>query len=549
MPGLMIPPRWSCDPAQAGKVAVLVGDELYTFTNEPPRDNAKWPWPLVFDGGMERVKSAVTFCGLLIGLLADGVETLMVTPMLGNRFDSQFDHEMVRDWPRCALPEALEYESAGELKVHPLSSRSFGLSSLGGVVAQFAQGGPLLCVYGPDALEGWGLLDDGLPSITWFRARVLASAWLHASYALGQRLRFSASYSGLALMRQQLASQEKRLNLEPPDEDYRALIRGAQAHPLSWARPYVRPAPANPLEADAETVPVWAYDRNFSWITSAREVPVGNPEPVHEVIVNTPGVYFVSMTPPADALQDLALEPGPICENGRWVHETRGAWAWEPTLRYALAHGYHVEVITGYAWPRSQRVDLRSWNDRVWAARRELASLSQAREFLAGDVGRLGERLVKAAARAALGRLNQVRGYAMASLTTIDPEDARHLDIGDHGELTGYGEVEAPLGRSDLVRPEWWSTFVSQANERLLTVAHLYAPTHQVVCAYFDGVYLLREAPELDGPPLKAGGWHLEHAVRVSAAALRTGNAGRIVRACNEADALPTIASERTVRG
>src|SRR6185437_3512584 len=145
--------------------------------------------------------------------------TLLIVPVDGNRFESQFDHPLTRTWPRCALPEALEYESAGELTVHPLSSRSFGLSSLGGVVAQFARGGPLLCVYGPEALDGWGLLDDELPNITWYRARVLASAWLQASYALGQRLRFSASYSGLALMRQTLASQEKRLDLAPPNDD------------------------------------------------------------------------------------------------------------------------------------------------------------------------------------------------------------------------------------------------------------------------------------------------------------------------------------------
>lgn len=535
MPGLMIPPRWQTDPAHAGKVAVLCGEELYTFVNEEPSAD----WPLVFDGHMERLADDTTLCGLLIGLLADGVETLVLAPIASSaRFDSQFDHPLARAWPQNALPEALEYESAGELKVHPLSARSFGLSSLGGVVAQFARGGPLLCVYGPDALDGWGLLDDELPAIPWDRARILASAWLHASYALGQRLRFSASYSGLALMRQALTSQAARLDLAPPNDDYRALIREAQAHPLSWARPVLTENPRA----------VWSYDRNFSWITAAREVPIGNPEPVTEVQLNTPGVYFVRVSPPPDALTDLALEPGPVCEGGRWVHETRGAWLWEPMLRYCARRGYHVEVITGYAWPRTQRVDLRAWQDRIWSARRRMAALGASPRFQAGDIGRLGERLVKTAARAALGRLNQTRGYAMASLTAIDPQDVRHLDIGDHGELTGLGEVEAPLGRSDLVRPEWWSTIVSQANERLLNVAHMFAPTHGTFCAYFDGVYLLRPVGELAGPRLKAGGWHLEHdAVTLAPEVLRTGHAGRIVRACNDAEHAAIVGD--TVKG
>lgn len=473
---------WLSAPGHAGSLAVIAGGRVYVCRNQDPQRATPRPFSHRLSG-----HDLTSLAPVAKWALESNVENVWILPGAG-RF--------AEDFRALVSVSAMQEDAGGEYVFHELTSRKLGMAQLAGVVAQRARGGALCTIWSPKALPVWGLsaalgrLLEGAEGSA-ARATNLMHAWLLASYALGLRLRFGPSYSGISHMRNVLA-ESRRAAFAQPSARYQEIIARAEASPLAWI------APAREVERPDELVKVWTYDRNWSYVSSARVVPLGDPTPVGEFVANRPGMYRINATPPATW---RANQPDPF-QRGK-LHDI---WAWEPQMRNADAFGWSIELLEGYAWiaPNSTH-DLRPWQERMWKARNDLAH----RLSVLGAPGAAAKAIVSNVGRAAIGRLKHDYGRKLVESASEDDE-VLSLEIGPNGLPTGMVEIQTQSGRSDMERPEWYSTIVALASERPLAMSYAHA-RYDSLALNVDS--LSAPSPRgLEGPTDKPGGWRLEYA-------------------------------------
>lgn len=508
MSSIYVPPVWTVRPTDGGALGVVCGHDLLIFQNEDPRAT----------GGL----AGAPFCiplgdaaadmAALVGLAYEHrIGSLWLIPAKGAQ-PSAADAPLLIAWTQKARVPALR-EAHPQYAWHELTARGTKGSAamLGGLVVQRMKesgerGGALLRIYAPWVQDVWPLRIGELPTELAARARTVASGLLLAQYVLGVQLRFSPSYSGLVLLRQTLAQSRIDVDLSPLPSEWLdwLLNREHRASPLQWRRSL------SPEEAaGGERVALHKYDRNASYVSSARAVPCGEPEQIYEYRPGWQGVYYISAQAPAGW---DPRTPGPFHVGqgaGDYPLTVRDTWAWEPHIRLASKWGWGVNVHEGYAWPKAKQHDLfRPWQERIWAARRELAALEAVPNPGAVIAARIAARIVKRVGLATVGRLLQAQGRSARSTDEAEELGLEVLweDFDEAGDFTGMAEVKDALGRADLLHPEWWSIIIANANERLLNATYTTAPA-DTLGLYVDALYTLEPHEQLAGDPLKAGGF------------------------------------------
>lgn len=472
------PPRWQTDPSRVRALAVLTGWRNLTYHTS-------------LIGGTiladeEIVGESDTLADWAFIWLLDKCASAWIVP------------PHARDWQ--AEMRAFLANPPAFLDVHPLSSDG----QLAGVIVQRSSGGALLGIYLLDAGDPWGIAGR-LADLEPFD---LADGLARASQRLGMQLRFSPSYVGLQMLRQELA--RKPYPIPPLSERVYRLSRATPPTYIQWSRP-ITPRLLRAADRDGTgAVTIYKYDRNGSFVASAGEVPVGEPIQTHTYHKGQIGIYWLDFLAPRTWDFDL---PGPFhLGKGAGIYPAAGVtWAWEPQIRLALCHGWDLHIRDGWIWPRKQRHDLfRTWRERIWVARQNL----ERGDSPADGVAR---KLVKRVGVATIGRINQKRARAIMAEEQAAAEDREitHREVDEQGEMTGLAEVVAEFGKTDLIRPDWWGTIIANANERLM--AALYGRLAALpVAAYVDAVYCLLPWPAEDLHPETLGKWKLERAMRVS---------------------------------
>lgn len=507
--------KWQIDPDRGGPVVVAAGGWLWLYKPANP----------TYTGGMVPQKGVTVDCThWSVGHMVDWAMQRQAETLL-----------IMDGW--CADPELLRGdEYLGKYAWHLLSARGplkGAQSEPAGLFVVSINGKHSLAVYALQASHAWPFLRmlDDVPAVSEARAATVASAWLLAGYTTGCRLRFSPSYTGLQLMRQTLRGRS--VEMPPVSPAYRDLILEHRPVPVAWMRPTI----SGELHGERDCVAVWSYDRNSSYVTSARAVPIGDPIHIRPVTFGKGelpafGLYRIDAVAPVEYSFRL---PGYFrTAPGHYPREVVDVWAWEPQIRAALAAGWSVRAHGGYAWPRAQMPDLlRTWQERLWSARRECAAVGQRPRQIARAAGRIAEAIVKDVGRAAIGRLMQQTGHAAATLDDAEAMGNRitGIGVGHHGLMSGYVEVENEILHDDLARPEWWAAIVANANERLQTAAWQHCGEN-ILGEYVDELVTVEPVEKLCGHPLKAGGWHQkEHGKLIDRAALQ--NVQTLMRALN----------------
>ena len=449
--GVFRPPEWQCNPANIKRIAVMHGGVLYVLEHSDPR--------------LHTLGSPVA----CIPLSTDIAELAGLAISAG----------CGAVWWLDARPPNLSFDADDPYYVwHEISSDG----AVAGLVAQVRGAdnkghGVPLGIYAPRVNDAWGVsaaLDKEA-----FRgnvaARTFGEAMALAAYSLGQQLRFSPSYTGNAMLRTELAAYERRTGkrIPPLSPQWREACYALRPSPMQRRRPIPTPLYDAPVR-------IHIYDRNMSYVSSAREVPIGDPLEDNDFWPHRPGFYQLA--------------------NGKTY--------WEPELRDALSvyipeHATKIiaRMRARHFWPKGQTIDLRPWSNRIWAAR-------QTCHAIGGPAGRIAEALVKRVGVSTIGRLIQHTGRAVMTSERAREDGARVLsyESDDAGELTGNVEAETRIGRDDLVCPHWWATIISNANERLEHAINRYA-REDTVLAYVDQFYCVERHPELEGDPMKPGGW------------------------------------------
>ena len=459
------PPLWQTDPTRVKRLAVIKGAG-YAIMAQTAAGRAT----LADD---DLIGSEDTLADLVQILLNDKCASIWIMP------------PHLLDW--AAQVRQLLADPPAELKVHPLSDSD---GALVGAVVQRARGGAPVPIHLLDT-DAWGVAG----TLARTTAEDFGAGLFLAAYLLGMQLRFSPSYTGLQMLRQEIA--HKHYEVPPISEEcYDFTLRNRPTY-IQWARQEL---------PDNERVVVRKYDRNSSFVASAGVVPVGEPTRTFHFLPGVPGVYRIWFRAPASWPVDL---PGPFHVGegaGSYPLEAFSITAWEPQIRLALASGWDIFIYEGYAWPeKHQRHDLfRAWRERLWLARLSAKTSDTPATRIAGTI-------IKKVGVAAIGRLKQPRGHAIMDIDEARAEGLRilHRDTDEQGEWTGLAEVIADLGKTDLLRPDWWGTIIAGANERLF--AALYAHRHNYpILGYVDAVYCLVPWLETELEPQRLGKWKLE---------------------------------------
>jgi hypothetical protein len=482
-PGIEAPPIWQTDPARMRRLAIVSRARL-----------------LIVEQSVAGTLSIAADSDLVA---ADfGLYDIAHTSMQFSCSSVWIAPPHLRDW--LAETRKLLDDPPGDYRTGPLSNPKTG--SLYGLRMQRVSGGVPMGVYLVDAGDMWGIENacrDAAPT-------ELALGLFLAARLLGMQLRFSPSYVGIQMLRQELA--RKSYAIPPLSEAARDLVTLHRPTYVHWCRPV----------PELGTQTIYKYDRNSSFIASAGEVPVGDPVPTTGYIPSRPGLYRIRAWMTGDELEwTRAALPG-------FFHVGSGAgeypwgivddlWVWEPQIRLAQQYGVSIHIHEGYFWP--QKHDLfRSWRERIWAARMAAASGG-------GPAYRIAKALVKKVGVAGVGRLNQQVAHSVVSMGEAESRGLRilHREMDEQMEWTGFAEVIDEMQRTDLMRPDWWGHIIAGANERLF--AALYAHREQQpVAAYVDAVYCTQPWPETDLAPSTLGKWKLERTTTVSAADVRALN-------------------------
>lgn len=334
----------------------------------------------------------------------------------------------------------------------------------------------------------------------------LMQALCLASFTLNIQLRFSPSYTGLAILREELQRWKDLPQMSP---DMRAWIADKLPHPISWVRKITDDDPP------ADPATIWHYDRNSSYVSSFRVVPLGDPirapeyevachSPDHAVLLpkNFPYVARIAAIPPADWPQGM---PGLFYSDGMESYPLAfQGWAWGPQIRLAVQSGWVVDIHECHIWREYHDLG-RSWQTRLWDARRAATAYPDP------VVSKAAVSIIKMCGVAGIGRLLQSVGHAVM---TREQAESEGRDIVWHdrvdGVLTGTVGAVVDTGRNDLHQAGWWAYIIANAVERVQ--AHMLLAARQgagVIGAWTDSIYCLAEVPQLDGDKLKTGGWRL----------------------------------------
>jgi len=461
---------------------------------------------------------------LALWSLSRGAGAVWLLPVHGARPSTLHDSSLVRNFAtnaRATLIQARKGQDQ-DLDWHELTAGRAG-AALSGLVAQRrredgSRYGIPLGIYAPWVGDAWGLnasiaaLEPSSIPTAGARALAFATGLALAAHAYGVQLRFSPSYAGMVALRQVLERWEKNSKREfpQPSQEFRDLLcetPGMLPTYLAWRAPSLldQRAQFSGPGTLAGTC-LYVYDRNSSFPSSARTIPLGDPIPTRrsEWHAHRPGVYRVSqLQAPAGWPDSL---PGPFHVGdgiGTYPHQLEPGqlvWVWEPQLRLAQAHGWAFQVEGGYFWPASQStMDLKPWHDRFWTARAVVQS-SQVQP----PSKRIAKTLVKKMGSATIGRLLQHKGHA---LVNIDQAQEQGLDIlayetDQQGQFTGLVEAETDLGRADLNQPAIWAYIIAHANERLQNWIWTHAPDSCL--AYVDAAYTV-QPHQAAQDPLKPG--------------------------------------------
>ena len=525
--GVYCPPDYQTNPAAITRLALVTPTTYHVFNHHDPRRGGQ---------GIHYLSTVPLMADLAEGPAAWGAAIARVTLWS----DAQVVWLVLRDtagaaardlrahWP--AVAAGILNESAnGAFSAHELTSDG----QLAGLIlrkrgANGRETGPVIPLYAPWVNDAWGIWEplQRLPK------RDIAEGLALAAFALGMQLRFSPSTVGALMLRQELHTWETRNGALPTlSPAWRERLAGELRPSYAlWRAPLT---PAALLDAQDGQLTLHAFDRNSSFVSSAREVGVGDPLPTTTFRPGRPGVYFVTRWD-ATHLPDYGLTlPGPFrvaSEDGSqesyplWGRHLPGGgvWAWEPQIRHALKWQFDLTIAEGFYWPK--RGDLpdqprvghthdlfRGWQQRFWEARRVARQWGHGSELSAGT---LAETIIKRAGVSAIGRLNKGRGHQVMATATARRLGYRILrrETDAAGELTGQAEVEvdpalsAAPGALDLLQPGWWATIISNANERLWHALYTHA-SGDTLLAYEDGLYTLEPHPPLCGPRDQPGGW------------------------------------------
>ena len=333
------------------------------------------------------------------------------------------------------------------------------------------------------------------------RVSVLAGALLLVSFVLDIQLRYSASWTGQCALREELQSWNKQLQGFPviPDSAY-SVLEQHHARWLLWSRSIT--------STDDYRGSMYQYDRNWSFVSSAREVPVGQPTRTKQYNPSTHGFYRVTASAPANWNAKL---PGIfIDEEGNYPLHVRGVVAWNPQITLALKLGWTVHVTDGYVWAKEQKHDLfRSWQERLWKARRECETLKAERTGPAQDAAAIAVKMIKLIGVSAIGKLIQkTSNYLMATDAAIaEGKEIVTIERSRNFQLTGRAQVREERS-SDLYQPGWWSAIIARQTERIQTALYTQA-TDAAIGTYIDCIYCVRPVEALNGEKLKTGGFRL----------------------------------------
>ena len=474
---------WQYDPAKVKRIALVCGALVVVVEHADPRNHEA------------RATSAalapdVTLADLARMAFAEGCHAVYLVPS-ASRED---EHPLLRAWDRLAT-EAMRADP--EHAWHEISADH----TVGGMVAQQrdpngeGRGLPL-CIYYLARLP-WGMKNKiaALASDPLARCVAIGRALALASHTLGARLVFTPGNTGTQLLRAHLAKADQRWDLAPLSSAWRERLHWPTQ--IQWMRPDVGEA------IQGAPLVLHKHDRNWSYVSSAREVPIGEP---HETASYEPGcigTYEISASAPAGWLPTM---PGlfHVGEGmGTYPHRVDHVWAWEPQIRLALRLGWEVEIHQGIAWRKDQKKDLlRGWQEDLWAARRACANYADP------TIGGLAESIVKAVGVTSIGRLKHAEGRKVVSASQAASEG---LDIEWRVRTTSRTaeplyEVKTNLARADLYRPEWWACIISNAVERLQSAALTSAP-RDCWLLYVDEMYCGEQHAEIFTDPRKAGGW------------------------------------------
>jgi hypothetical protein len=481
------PPSYQTDPRRVAAVAVIADCRVLVYAHLDPRR------------------------GLVPGIRAVyGLHEQTPAALVRALIEQHVAAVWILDLPPAqwrALADAVL--AAPDLDAHILTADG----ALAGVIAQLrgadgAGHGLPLGIYHPGVQDSWGMAPvlerlrrtASSPAVA---ALWLAEAVMVAAYALDMQLRFSPSYTGLAMLRQEISAYEARGGELPElSAEWRERLSALRPTYAVWRTPSLAALVGQAgLTDQRDAVLIWAYDRNGSYVSSAREVPVGDPLPTPVYQPQTPGVYRLSVLAAPEAPADRV--PGPFhagASAGAYPTVPPGElWAWEPQVRLAIQRGYALHIHEGWYWPKGRRGEggrapdlLRAWQARIWSARR-------AARAIESPAGRIAEALVKRCGVSAIGRLVQRQGEQLMETGEARRRGLRILwrETDERGEPTGRAQVVTDLGRTDLVQPGWWSQIISLANAALWRALYTYA-SRDTVLAYVDGLYTLAPHPELE---------------------------------------------------
>jgi len=483
------PPASFCRPS--GKLGIVYGASLYIFAVRDPR-----PELLPIAETIVPLGDDVADSEHLVTLLKQhSCRTCWLLPVA--KMPTPGDAPLVAGFERTDFYD-LNMRDATRL-YQPLTGQHNRL--VGATVKQLDRGSPIGQPYMIYASWANTFNTEGVFSIEGeSRVNVLAGALLLASFTLNIHLRYSASWSGQCILREELQSWVKELEGFPTlSEKALDLLDQYHARWLLWTRPVD--------EHEYQGV-IYQYDRNWSFVSSAREVPVGNPTRTSVYEPSLHGFYRLDASAPDGWSTKW---PGVfIDKEGNYPLRVSNGVAWNPQVALAMKLGWKVNVKDGFVWQKQQKHDLfRSWQERLWKARRECETLKATMKGYSQHIAAIAVKIIKLIGVSAIGKLMQsTSNYLMdTDVAVAQGKEIVSIERSRNFQLTGRAQVREERS-SDLYQPGWWSAIISRQTERIQSALYGIAGDATMGC-YIDCLYCVRPVEGLDGDKLKTGGFRL----------------------------------------